>query len=68
MTSALRNFPVTSRSQATNSSRALDKLCLNTLRFLSVLSVDAVEQAKPALALPGDSQKRQRQAGVESIN
>jgi transketolase len=43
MTSALRNFPVTNASEATNSSRAQDELYINTLRFLAV---DAVEQAK----------------------
>ncbi len=43
MTSALRNFPATNLSEAANSSRALDELCINTLRFLAV---DAVEQAK----------------------
>ncbi len=43
MTSALRNFPVTKPSEAAHSSRILDDLCINTLRFLAV---DAVEQAK----------------------
>ncbi len=43
MTSALRNFPVTRPAEVADSSRALDQLCINTLRFLAV---DAVEQAR----------------------
>ena len=44
MTSALRNFPATEPAEATGSSRALDELCINTLR---PLAMDEVEQAKP---------------------
>jgi len=44
MTSALRNFPATEPAEATGSSRALDELCINTLRSLAM---DEVEQAKP---------------------
>ncbi len=43
MTSALRSFPVIKPQEVAGSSRALDELCINTLRFLAV---DAVEQAK----------------------
>lgn len=36
MTSALRNFPVTKLAEPAHSSRALDELSINTLRFLAV--------------------------------
>ncbi len=51
MTSALRNFPATNLSEAANSSRALDELCINTLRFLAVDAVEQVKLGHPGLPL-----------------
>ena len=51
MTSALRNFPVIRPTEAANSSRALDELCINTLRFLAVDAVERAKSGHPGLPL-----------------
>jgi transketolase len=51
MTSALRNFPVTNLSAATNPARAPDELRINTLRFLAVDAVEQAQSGHPGLPL-----------------
>ncbi len=51
MISALRNFPATRATDTPVSSRALDKLCINTLRFLSLDMVEQAQSGHPGLPL-----------------
>lgn len=51
MTSALRNFPVTSSAERAQSSPVLDELCINTLRFLAVDEVEQANSGHPGLPL-----------------
>ncbi len=51
MTSALKNFPVTRPGDAASSSRALDELCINALRFLAVDAVEQAHSGHPGLPL-----------------
>ncbi len=49
MTSALRNFPVTSSAERAQSSPVLDDLSINTLRFLAVDEVEQANSGHPGL-------------------
>jgi len=51
MTSALRNFPVTSSAERAQSSPVLDELSINTLRFLAVDEVEQANSGHPGLPL-----------------
>ena len=51
MTSALRNFPVTSSAERAQSSPVLDELCINTLRFLAVDEVEQANSGHPGMPL-----------------